>query len=203
MKAKFLIHRKIGSAWSWERSHEWGADQSDVFHDLELDDLGGHLNEESEQSSWIQNRLRLVSSVFTHNTEAEKIILASQWLFDSHCGSNELLSFVQTVVAMEILLGDKAVSDLMGLGELLRNRCAYLIGDSQKQREEILDDFRKIYDVRSQIVHRGKSRLTQNERVLFYDLRRMCRRVIQEEVNLLQKDLETPAYLSLIQAKSY
>jgi hypothetical protein len=63
------------------------------------------------------------------------------------------------VVAMEILLGDKAVSDLMGLGELLRNRCAYLIGDSQTQREEILDEFKKIYEVRCQIVHRGKSRL--------------------------------------------
>jgi hypothetical protein len=57
---------------------------------------------------------------------------------------------------MEILLGDKAASDLMGLGELLRNRCAYLISRNHAEREEILQDFKEIYAVRSHIVHAGK-----------------------------------------------
>jgi len=101
-----------------------------------------------------------------------------------------LLSFVQTTVALEILLGEKQISDLMGLGELLRNRCAYLIGRTHRQREKILNDFKKIYDVRSKIVHRGKSKLNINERVLFSRLQWMCRRVIQEEIDLLAKDIE-------------
>ena len=122
-------------------------------------------------------------------SEAEKIILASQWLFDSYCGNNELLSFVQTTVVLEILLGDKTSSDAVGLQRLLSNRCAYLIGDGQKQREELLEQFEKIYEVRSRIVHRGKSRLTGDERELFSTLQWMCRRVIQEEVDLLQKDV--------------
>lgn len=198
IKASFLIHRHVGSSWSMEPTHDLGTDLSEAFRDLVLDDLGGQLKNEAEQTSWMQRRLKLVSSVFAHNTEAEKIILASQWLFESHCGNNELLSFVQTVVAMEILLGDKAVSDLVGLGELLRNRCAYLIGDSQKQREEILNDFKKIYDVRCQIVHRGKSRLTGDERALFSDFRWMCQRVIQEEIALLQKDIDKPPLFGLL-----
>jgi hypothetical protein len=74
----------------------------------------------------------------------------------------------------------------MGLSELLRNRCAYLIGKDQRQREEILDDFGRIYDVRSQIVHRGKSRLSREEQGLFYKLRWMCFRVVQEEIRLLE-----------------
>jgi hypothetical protein len=149
----------------------------------------------------MKDRNKLIGSVFTHKTKAEKIVRAGQWLFDSYCGNNELLSFVQAVVAMEILLGDKAVSDLMGLGELLRNRCAYLIGNGQKQRDDILNDFKKIYDVRSQIVHRGKNRLSKDERILFQDFRWMCHRVIQEEVELLQKDIDNPALW--LQSKSY
>ena len=76
---------------------------------------------------------------------AEKLSLAGQWLFDSYVGNNELLSFIQTMVDLEILLGDKNISDIMGLGELLRNRCAYLIGLNQSQREEILNDFKLLF----------------------------------------------------------
>jgi hypothetical protein len=120
--------------------------------------------------------------------EAEKLRLAGKWLFDSYCGNNELLSFIQTTVSLEILLGEKSVSDLMGLGELLRNRCAYLIGNTHSQREEILDDFKKIYDIRSKIVHRGKSQLSRHERGLFHKLQWMTNRVIQEEIELIGKN---------------
>jgi Apea-like HEPN len=72
------------------------------------------------------------------------------------------------------------------LNELLRNRCAYLVGKNQSQREEILTEFADIYKVRSEIVHRGKSRLSKQERQLFYRLRWLCGRAIQEEINLLQ-----------------
>ncbi len=202
IKASVLIHRHVGSKWSFERTHDLETDLSEAFYDFVLDDLGGEFENDKEKTSWIRSRLKLISSVFSHNKEAEKVILASQWIFDSYCGRNELLSFVQMVVAMEILLGDKAVSDLMGLGELLRNRCAYLIGDSQTQREEILDEFKKIYEVRCQIVHRGKSRLTEDERALFFRFRWMCHRVIQEEVTLLQKDIDKPPLFGFLQNKS-
>lgn len=137
----------------------------------------------------MQRVLEDMACVFHNQDKSQKIILASQWLFDSYSGRNELLSFVQTVVVMEILLGEKAVSDLLGLGELLRNRCAYLVSKSHKQREEILSEFKEIYDLRSRIVHRGKAKLTLNEKSLFSKLQWMCRRVIQEEVNLLKQDL--------------
>jgi hypothetical protein len=87
-----------------------------------------------------------------------------------------------------ILLGDKTSSDLTGLGELLSNRCAYLIATSHAERNDLLQDFRNIYEVRSKIVHRGKSRLALGERSLFDKLRWICRRILQEEVELLEKD---------------
>jgi hypothetical protein len=84
-----------------------------------------------------------------------------------YAGSNQLLAFVQAMVALEILLGDKESSDLTGLTELLSNRCAYLLGETQSERHGILQKFRAIYHVRSQIVHSGKSRLSDKEQVLF------------------------------------
>ena len=106
------------------------------------------------------------------------------------------MSFVQSMVVLEILLGDEETSDEIGLGELLRNRCAYLIGKSHQQRSDRLREFKEIYRVRSQIVHSGKSRLTPHERVLFDTLRWMCRRVIHEELSLLEADIEEADHLS-------
>jgi hypothetical protein len=188
-KANFLIHRRFADEWVIEGLHDLETSFSDTFHDLVFHDLGGYLKSEPEKVNWMDARIREINSVFTHKEKAQKIIRASQWLFDSYCGKNELLSFVQTTVVLEILLGEKAISDVMGLSELLRNRCAYLISKSHKQREDILNNFRKIYDVRSNIVHRGKDKLNIDERSLFYNLQWMCRRVIQKEIELLQNDI--------------
>jgi hypothetical protein len=68
-----------------------------------------------------------------------------------------------------------------------------LIGSSQEDREELYKTFGDIYDVRSQIVHRGKHRLNFNERLLLSRLRSMCQRVIQKEVDLLIADKKKAA----------
>jgi hypothetical protein len=188
VRTKCGIHRLLEKKWVMERHHELKTDASAVLEDLRLARRDGNLSDE-ERRSWLEERLARIGSVFVHRNRAEKIVLASQWLFDSYCGDNELLSFVQTMVAMEILLGDKATSDAVGLGELLSNRCAYLIGKSQRARERILEEFRVIYDVRSQIVHRGKSRLSKREHELFSTFRDMCHQVIEEEVNLVRADI--------------
>ncbi len=130
-----------------------------------------------------------MSVAFAQGTKSETIQLAAQWFFDgSRDGTDELLRFVQMMIVLEILLGDKATSDQIGLNELLRNRCAYLLGASNAQREALLNTFSKIYAVRSQIVHRGKHRLSLEERHLFTNLKWMCRRVISKELDLLTED---------------
>jgi hypothetical protein len=189
-KAKFYIHRQINDEWVVQNTKELDSSISDTFHDLVLHDLDGQLKSKEHHKAWIAEVLDDMSKVFENRSLTAKLLLACQWLFDSYSGRNELLSFVQTTIAIEILLGDKASSDQMGLGVLLRNRCAYLIGSTQSQRDEILKDFQKIYDVRSKIVHGGKSRINFIERSLFRKLQWMCRRVIQEEVKLLKEDLK-------------
>jgi hypothetical protein len=188
-KVKAFVHRYIENKWQIERKKELDTAFGDTFQDLALHRIYEGKSEQ-QKVSWIKTDLEKIGRVFRHSNKARKLILASQWLFDSYSTKDELLSFVQTMVVMEILLGEKTVSDLIGLGELLRNRCAYLLGESHQGREDILKEFQRIYDVRSKIVHTGKSRLNFNERMLFRKLQWMCLRVIQKEVSLLEEDLK-------------
>jgi hypothetical protein len=186
-KSYLIVHKHEDDKWVVWTTLELPRDISETLNNFEVNDFDGRIDAQNI-GSWISNRLQLISSAFRNASKAEKVLLAGQWLLDSYIGKNELLSFVQTMVAMEILLGEKAKSDIIGIGELLRNRCAYLIGESHSEREQILDDFNKIYDVRSRIVHRGKSNLARDERVLFGKLQRICQRVITKELELFIED---------------
>lgn len=97
-----------------------------------------------------------------------------------------MLSFVQATITLEILLGDKSESDKVGLGSLLKNRCAYLLGKTSEERNIILSEFEEIYDIRSKIVHRGHPKLTNYERGLLHKVRNLAKRVIIKELELLQ-----------------
>jgi hypothetical protein len=181
--AQIVLHRRVSSSWVIERTYALSPSLSTGLRDIKLSYFAS-----LDPLSSLKKALHSISSVFQQGEKSRKLLLACQWLFDSYCVTNELLSFVETAVAMEILLGDKASSDLMGLGELLRNRCAYLIGTTHSEREEVLADFKKIYDVRCDIVHAGKSRLSRAEWDLFSKLRAICALVIQAEVRLLEND---------------
>lgn len=188
-KCEFEVHKQNAAGWELDGKFDLSDKHSKILSDLKIYD-GIAEFEEEEKELWINATIKRMSLVFSNSQKAEKIILAAQWLFDSYAGYDELLNFVQAMVVLEILLGDKETSDEIGLGALLRNRCAYLIGKSHNERTELLADFNEIYRVRSQIVHRGKSKLTVKERGLFNKLRTMCHKVIQEEVYLLKADMK-------------
>lgn len=189
-KSHFFVHKRRGDGWEIDGKFDLEDRHSTTFNDIVLNDLDGKLDTEEKKVGWAKRGVTKMCTVFSSGEKGNKIIRASQWLFDSYTPQDELLSFVQSIVVLEILLGDEDTSDEIGLGELLRNRCAYLIGESHHERSELLETFKKIYRVRSQIVHSGKSRLTPDERSLFSTLRWMCRRVIQEELSLLEADLK-------------
>lgn len=187
-KSKLYVHKIVGRNYELQQVDSLEIVPSDTVETLELNTLDGSLNSVEQQISWAIQRLHDIGVVFSNAKRSQKLLLASQWLFRSYISEDRLLAFIQATVVLEILLGDKATSDQIGLGVLLRNRCAYLIGKSQSERENILKEFQRIYDVRSTIVHGGKNRIVFNEFVLFQKLQWMCRRVIQEEMKLLAKE---------------
>jgi Apea-like HEPN len=179
----FIKHRQLSDqSWRFEGQQNLSDYRSRALDSLEREQF----EQDFDIKGFTNYTLSQMRAVFSGGPKADPIILASEWFFDSYTGHDELLGYVQAMVVLEILLGDKAVSDEIGLGRLLSNRCAYLIGKTQEERAAILSDFDQIYMVRSQIVHRGKSRLTHDERVLFWKLQRLCHRVIKEEIELLK-----------------
>lgn len=147
-------------------------------------------------------KLDAMAKLFLEPEQHAPLLRACRWLYDSHVGEDKLLSFVQAMVVLEILLGDKATSDEVGLGTLLANRCAYMIGGSTSQRAAILRDFKAIYSVRSQIVHAGKSRLTSSEEIQLDRLRWLGRTVIREEMKLAIEEMRRrkPAAVAAVPA---
>jgi hypothetical protein len=112
---------------------------------------------------------------------------SSQWYFDSFCGSNPLLQFIQGTIAIEILLGDKSTSEKIGLTELLSNRLSFSIAVNHEERSELIKLFGEIYDTRSKIVHRGQIDLSDTELVQLGCLDWLCGRLIRKELELLKK----------------
>jgi hypothetical protein len=180
----FYVHRRLNDdTWQLENKlllSERTARARDGLKSNTLD-----FDTEEKRAAWDTWKLDQIRTVFSSRTKGTPLLLAAQWFLESQTGSDELLNYVQAMVVLEILLGEQAVSEEIGIGSLIGNRCAYLIGNTNQQRAEILRNFSNIYRVRSQIVHRGKQSLTPEEFHLFRDLSWMCRRVIQKEVDLL------------------
>lgn len=181
-RSPVLVYRMSGISTAQEPS--WPADedaaQMQALKFIDYKDLPGPERED------IKYQIRLLQVACA--APGDRLLNAARWYFDSFCGSNELLSFVQAMIALEILFGEKAASDIVGIGQLIANRCAYLVGKSTSEREAILADIGRIYATRSAIVHRGKGRLTYSERSDFARLRTLCQLSLRRELMITARD---------------
>jgi len=182
-KSSAVIFLRQEGEWHALQPHKFETGTANLIHSIGPDKLIADKDEDSAKH-FAKDFLIRARAAFSDSIARDRLLGSAQWLFDSYTGANELLSFVQAMVAVEILFGDKATSDLLGIGELLANRCAYSIARNRSQREAILRDFKRIYDTRSKIVHRGLSRLSRREQADLSTLRWMLIRSIQEEVKL-------------------
>lgn len=186
-----VIHRMTGEGWKWERRIQLEHAISQVVHGLTL---SGAIADETDAQltryfSWALGQLQSL-----HNCkDPSRVLLAGKWLLGSYREVDPALAFVQATVVLEILLGENSSNDKIGLSELLKNRCAYLIAKHADEREEIKDRFGQIYSVRSKIVHIGKSRLSRNEASLLEQLRIYGKRAIRKEIELLNTPQSGPA----------
>jgi hypothetical protein len=183
----FFVHKWDGKAWEIDNKIDLGTALSRGVNAIKFFSFRA-LDTESKIAGWIRGCLDNIAIPFSSGEKGAPILLAEQWLYDSSAGQDELLNFIQAMVVLEILLGDKATPDEIGLGQLLRNRCAYLIGQSHADREMLLQRFDEIYRVRSQIVHTGKALLNSAERSMYFDLKQIGLRVIQKEIELLKAE---------------
>jgi hypothetical protein len=82
------------------------------------------------------------------------------------------------------MLGDRDTSETVGISKLLGNRCAYLLGRSAEERDNIILDFGRIYRLRSSIVHSGKHKLEGDDRKVVDIAKRLCAEILAHEIRL-------------------
>lgn len=178
-----IIHKQIAEKWEIWDTYKLSMELADVINNSEVS-----LDEEQspeDQKQHIKLMLYLIGRVYKNpQGKTKRLLLASQWFLDSYQSKNDTVAFVNTMTAMEVLLGKKESNDI-GVGELLRNRCAYFIGQDHDDIEQILKEFPEIYQVRSDILHKGQNKLYDREKSMFFKLRRLCRLVIYKELQLL------------------
>jgi hypothetical protein len=182
-QAPVIVFRRDGEAWEALEPQDLELGIANLLHSVGPDSL---IAEEGDPKTRYVARdfLTRVKVAFGESASGERLLSSAQWLFDSYADTTSLLAFVQAMVALEILYGDKATSDAVGVGELLANRCAYSIATTRAQRKEVLADFKRIYETRSKIVHRGHSRLGRRDERDLALLRWMVSRALQEEIKL-------------------
>jgi hypothetical protein len=138
----------------------------------------------SDPASALRLALDRAAIVFGDDEPARRLFTASIWLYRAKQTSNPLDSLLQATVAIEVLLGDKDVADLVGLSRLLGNRCAYLLGTSRASRLAVMEEFTEIYKLRSSIVHSGKHRIDRKDRLVSKKCVELCSKVIAKELEL-------------------
>lgn len=96
-----------------------------------------------------------------HNDIEERIVAALRFAGRACVDETREQSFLSFAIAIESLLGDKNSQ-----GEItykLATRGAHLLGANAEKRGQIRDDLKRLYGVRSKIVHRGSLEVTDLE----------------------------------------
>ncbi len=91
------------------------------------------------------------------NAFEERLIAAVRYAGRASTQEIREESFLQHAIALECLLGDKETNEIT---YKLATRCAHLIGTTPDKRKEIASDIKKLYGVRSKIVHSGRTDMT-------------------------------------------
>lgn len=124
-----------------------------------------------------------VSNLFGRSNDeedAKQIINAAVWLYEGEAMGEGVFSFILTTTGLEALLGEKTPSE--NITNLLASRCAFLIGKGASHREKIIKTFKKFYNTRSNILHRGSRSLTPEELFQLYKLKELLRVCLWHEI---------------------
>jgi hypothetical protein len=103
-----------------------------------------------------------------------------EWYIDSVISDASTVKFVQICIGLESLLGDER--DDAPLTMTLADRCAYLLAKNMKHRSNIRERFKKMYAVRSKIIHGSARNLRDNEKKHYLFARDMLREAIMTEL---------------------
>lgn len=183
IRADWKVHQAVDDNWEYFARFDLDGESHEVLRHLKSFQFPQNHDDE-KRIPLLRSTVKKISDVFS-SEHSKSIMLAAKWFFDSHKGSDQTLRYIRLMTTLEILLGEGADHSGASLGVILSNRLAYLIGKNHSERHEILKKFKKIYEVRSSILHRGQHKLKAKEQNLISGLESYCKRAIEAEVTSL------------------
>lgn len=132
----------------------------------------------SERATWISKFLMI------EDNEKRNLLRAIDWAYIGELNQDEDSGFIQICIALESLLAGEEQninSDRMA------DRAAYMLGKTKKERLDIKKKFKKIYELRSKIVH-GENVMGAEDRGLLYDASFLLDRILRNEINSFLKE---------------
>jgi Apea-like HEPN len=112
------------------------------------------------------------------NDDAVRVLTGLEWAFDADIERNETQALLNACIGIEAILSKPKET---GLTERLADRCAYLLGRGAHERNQIAADFRKIYDVRSEVVHGRSRRLQPGQKGMLDQAKNLLHSILRRE----------------------
>ncbi len=159
--------------------------EGSFFHSVFSESLLQKKDKYDKTVSSLKTYFDISYRLFNDTQKTNRLLLAAEWFLESYISENDTMSFVQLMIVIEVLIGDKTPNHKIPLMELLSNRLSYLLSERSFEREELIKKFEDIYNIRSKIVHTGKSKLVGKEFIAMNELRKLCLRLIRKEIQLL------------------
>lgn len=132
--------------------------------------------------------LGIIGTIFKDNIDCRRLFAACIWYYKAKVNARPLDSILQATIAIEVMLGDRKASEGIGLTNLLASRCSYLLGRSSQHREKIASDFKRIYELRSEVVHEGRHVLKISDRETVNIALDLCAAIITRELYIRSSD---------------
>jgi hypothetical protein len=147
--------------------------------------IGAVLRREAEFDPNIKSKPKTSEEKYARQIQRHcaRIATAAEWLFDAEHSPESVTTVVQTAIAYEALYGAAKGEPIVAT---LANRLAYALGKSPQFRDSLLEWFTDFYDIRSDVVHNGASRLIGKQRNTLAIMWNILHQALAHEIGLLK-----------------
>lgn len=113
-----------------------------------------------------------------------------EWAFDAGIDEDEHMRFIKTCIGLEAAIAEQ--SEDIGITEQLADRCAFLLDKTSTAREETRILMRKVYKLRSKLVHGVAAGLSESERTLALQADKILKAVLSTELTAVMDWYDKP-----------
>ena len=172
---------------------------STEYHLLDENMIETSSSYSSDNSTFGRGEIRLKTNLFFNNHKnlfalldgpktalQDKIFKSTMWLGKSLRNENIGDAFLQISIALECLLTRQEKNSFINpsITYSLSETLAFLVGNTKEERLSIFKDIKKLYSLRSAIVHSGKSNIEVKD---YYDFFNFVRQGIYTILKLIEE----------------